>query len=84
MPTIDVGNPTNALDRARQAARALVDREERRWGSRMSAYAAVAATVGASPEWVRRFCCGYADARCDLVVGFNLLAQYERVQRRSE
>ena len=44
----------DGIDRARPFAAALVEREERRSGSRMSAYAAVARTVGVSESWLRK------------------------------
>lgn len=44
----------DTLNHARPFAAALVDREERRTGSRMTAYEIVASTVGVSSSWLRK------------------------------
>lgn len=49
MSSVDLTNLT------RSAVSALVDREERRTGSRMTAYEHVAQTVGTSSSWVQKF-----------------------------
>lgn len=64
---------------ARDAATALVNREYRRTMSRMVAYENVAATIGASSSWLRKFVNCYPDAKPDLVVGFNILVHYARI-----
>jgi hypothetical protein len=48
----------------------------------MAAYERVAQMVGASELWVRRFVCGYSEAKPSLVVGFNILESYRRIATR--
>jgi hypothetical protein len=67
----------------RNAAAALVEREERRTGSLMTAYEIVGSTIGKSSTWVRRFIGSSPDAKFD-PVGFNILAQYDRLCVRVE
>lgn len=64
----------------RSAAKALIERESHRVGSRMVAYEIVAQTVGTSADWLRKFIgpCGEAK-RPDVEVGFNILSVYERL-----
>ena len=45
---------SDTLERARPFAAALIEREERHTGSRMSAYERVANMVGVSPSWLRK------------------------------
>jgi hypothetical protein len=78
------GDSTTIVDDARRAAAALVDRERANLHSKMLAYQRIAEQVGASPEWLRKFIGGYAEAKPSLVVGFNILRLYSRVQRRNE
>lgn len=68
----------------RNVAAALVDREERRTGSRMVAYHNVAATVGASAEWIRKFISLSEAKEPRMTVGFNLIAVYRQVCERVE
>lgn len=69
---------------SRSAAEVLVDREERRTGSRMLAYASVAATIGTTADWVRKFV-GTTEAKePKLSVGFKILQIYSRVCERVE
>ncbi len=44
----------DAIEKTRPFAQALVDRERRKRGSKMSAYAAVGDLAGVSESWVRR------------------------------
>jgi len=68
-----MSSATAVMDTARRAASALVEREERRTRSRMAAYEAVAAMVGTSGAWVRKF-----------VNGYNILTLYGRLCGRIE
>jgi hypothetical protein len=77
--TIDDRNQTDIVAEVRTAARALVEREHRLTLSRMLAYERVAASVGTSAGWLRKFVNAYPDAKPDLVVGFNILAHHARV-----
>jgi hypothetical protein len=71
-------------DISRNAASALVDREERRTGSRMVAYEIVARTVGVSSEWLRKFVSSNEAKEPRITVGFNLMMVYRRVCDRVE
>lgn len=71
------------VEEARNAARALVDREARN-GGRMVAYLRVATMVGTSEIWIRRFVNGSPDASPNLVVGFNILQLYRQVATKRE
>lgn len=75
---------SNVAGLSRCAAEALVDREERRTGSRMMAYETVAQTVGTSSEWLRKFIQRKEGKEPKLTVGFNLLAVYTRICDRVE
>jgi len=69
----------------RSALGALVDREERRTGSRMVAYEIVAQTIGASASWVRAFLGkseGVKEPRITLFQ--NIRASYENLCSRVE
>lgn len=78
---------SEAIGRAHPFAAALVEREERRIGSRMAAYEAVANRVGVSASWLRKLL-----GRQPLVVEaheyLNLAAAYralcERVEAEAE
>jgi hypothetical protein len=73
------------IEQARRAASALVDREEATTRSRMLAYQRVAQLTGANPSWLRKFVCGYPEAKQpSFVVGCNLLAIYARMQKDRE
>lgn len=61
---------------SRNAAEALVAREERRTGSRMSAYEAVARSIGTSAEWLRKFIQRTEGKEPKLSIGFNILSLY--------
>ena len=69
---------------SRNAAMGLVEREERRTGSRMVAYAIVAQTVGTSAEWLRKFISEKEGKEPRVTVGFNLMSLYSRVCDRVE
>lgn len=71
-------------DISRNAAAALVDREERRTGSRMVAYEIVAQTVGTSSEWLRKFLTANGAKEPRMTVGFNLIQVYRTVCERVE
>ncbi|PDT71714.1 hypothetical protein CO683_00715 [Bradyrhizobium ottawaense] len=69
----------------RNALGALVEREERRTGSRMVAYEVVAQTIGASSSWVRAFLGkseGVKEPRITLFQ--NIRASYENLCSRVE
>jgi hypothetical protein len=69
----------------RSALGALVEREERRSGSRMVAYEIVAQTIGASASWVRAFLGkseGVKEPRITLFQ--NIRASYENLCNRVE
>lgn len=69
----------------RSAAKDWVAREERRTGSRMTAYEVVAQTVGASPSWLRKFISGHDEAKQpNWTVGWNILAAYRRACEKFE
>lgn len=73
----------DTLDRARPFAAAMVEREERRTGSRMSAYEIVGQSVGVTASWLRKLI-----GRQPLVVEhhefLNLAAAYRRICERVE
>lgn len=69
---------------SRSAAMGLVEREERRTGSRMLAYEIVAQTVGTSAEWLRKFIAEKEGKEPRITVGFNLMSLYSRVCDRVE
>lgn len=84
-PRIGKKSPMNGVaDISRSAAAALVDREERRTGSRMVAYEVVAQTVGTSSEWLRKFVSSNEAKEPRMTVGFNLIQAYRRVCERVE
>lgn len=74
----------NVASLSRNAASALVDREERRTGSRMLAYEAVAQTVGSSAEWIRKFVNKTEGKEPKLTLGFRILTLYSQVCGRVE
>jgi len=84
-PIFGKRSPMNGVANiSRSAAAALVDREERRTGSRMVAYEIVAQTVGTSAEWLRKFLSSNGAKEPRLTVGFNLIQVYRRVCERVE
>ena len=66
----------------RNAAAMVVQRRERDSGSRMVAYEQVAAMVGVSSDWLRKFIAKSSDATPNLVAGLNILAAYDRMCAR--
>lgn len=76
-----MGSAANIASLTRSAAHALIEREERKTGSRMAAYENVAATIGASSSWLRKFVSGEASIP---IIGFNILSQYDRLCSRVE
>lgn len=71
-------------DLTRQMTAALVEREERRSGSRMFGYEAVAGMVGRSSSWVRKFVRRDPDAKPDFIVGLNIVQLYTATCERHE
>lgn len=72
-------------DLTRMRATELVNRAERRSGSRMSAYELVARSVGVSPGWLRRFIKNYEAAREPRATFYeNIRANYEAFCNRVE
>ncbi len=76
-----MNSASNIAALTRNAAFALVEREERRAGSRMIAYENVASKIGASSSWLRKFL--RDDASVSTIV-FNILSQYESLCSRVE
>lgn len=69
----------------RSALGALVEREERRSGSRMVAYEVVAQTIGASASWVRAFLAKSEAVKEPRITLFqNIRASYENLCSRVE
>ena len=69
----------------RSALGALVEREERRTGSRMVAYEVVAQTIGASSAWVRAFLSKSEAVKEPRITLFqNIRASYENLCSRVE
>jgi hypothetical protein len=69
----------------RSALGALVDREERRVGSRTVAYEIVAQSVGASSSWVRKFLARSEEVKEPRITLFqNIRASYENLCDRVE
>lgn len=68
----------------RERAHVLVERAERKTGSRMAAYEAVAAAVGASPGWLRKLIKGYEAKEPRATIYENIRAQYEALCSRVE
>lgn len=62
-----------------------VHREEHLTGSRMAAYQNIAATVGTSADWIRRFYRGDAAVKePGWALGCNIIENYKRVCERFE
>lgn len=73
---------TNAT---RSALIVMIEREEKRLGSREVAYGAVAKTVGASSSWVKKFVLKISEAKEPRITLFmNIRAAYENVCNRVE
>ncbi len=68
----------------RDMATALVDREERKTGSRMVAYENVARTVGTTSTWLRSFVSTNGAKEPRVSVGFSIIQVYRRVCDRVE
>lgn len=69
----------------RSALGALVEREERRTGSRTVAYEVVAQTVGSSSSWVRKFLAKSEEVKEPRITLFqNIRASYENLCSRVE
>lgn len=69
----------------RSALGALVEREERRTGSRTLAYEIVAQSVGASSSWVRKFLSKSEEVKEPRITLFqNIRASYENLCSRVE
>lgn len=80
-----MSSSAQVLGLTRSAAAALVEREERRTGSRMAAYHNVGAMVGASSSWIRKFVTERPEVKTpDLTTGWNILETYRRVCGRIE
>lgn len=84
-PIFGKRSPMNGVaNLSRNAAAALVDREERRTGSRMVAYVIVAQTVGTSAEWLRKFLSANGAKEPRVTLGFNLMQVYSQICNRVE
>jgi len=69
----------------RSALGALVDREERRTGSRTVAYEIVAQTIGSSASWVRKFLAKSDEVKEPRITLFqNIRASYDNLCSRVE
>lgn len=68
----------------RSAAADWVEREQRRTGSRMTAYEIVAQSVGTSSDWLRKFIADREAKQPSWTVGWNILLLYRRVCERVE
>lgn len=75
-------------DLTRSRAHALVERAERKTGSRMAAYASVAHAVGVSPGWLRKLVRGYEAKEPRAAAYENIRRHYqalcERIERENE
>ena len=79
-----IARKRGAVGLTRSVAAALVDREERRTGSRMVAYEVVAQSVGTSSTWLRSFLSTNGAKEPRLTVGLNLIQAYRRICERVE
>lgn len=69
----------------RSALGALVEREERRTGSRTVAYEIVAQTIGSSSSWIRKFLAKSEEVKEPRITLFqNIRANYENLCSRVE
>jgi hypothetical protein len=80
-PMSDVAHIT---DLTRAAAEQLVRCEERRHGSRMTAYEIVADRAGLKADWLRKFIGRSPRAALSLPAFVNLFAMYDRLCSRVE
>lgn len=77
--------PMTLTDTTRSALWVLVDREERRTGSRGGALEIVAQTVGMSSSWIAKFLSKSTEAKEPRITLFlNIREAYERVCSRVE
>jgi hypothetical protein len=78
-------NGAARIDTLRDAAGWLVSRERQKTGSQMTAYANIAARVGASPSWLRKFLAASPEAKEPRwTIGDAILRQYDRLCARIE
>jgi hypothetical protein len=64
----------------RSALGLLVEREERRTGSRMTAYGNIAERIGSSPSWIRKFLAKSEEVKEPRITLFqNIRANYENL-----
>jgi hypothetical protein len=78
-------NAGNLTDATRCALGVLIDREERRLGSRDLAYEIVAQTVGASSSWLKKFLGRHAEVKEPRITLFlNIRQAYENLCTRVE
>lgn len=68
----------------RDRASALVERAERKTGSRMSAYETVAQSIGVSPGWLRKLIKGYEAKEPRATIYENIRLSYEAFCNRVE
>ena len=71
------------VEDARAKAKALVEREAVRTGSRMAGYEAVAQMIGRSPEWLRAFVNDYGNGKLDPTI-MNIDQQYQRITGKQD
>lgn len=78
-------NAVTLTDATRCALGVLIDREERRLGSRDLAFDVVARTVGASSSWLKKFLGRHAEVKEPRITLFlNIRAAYENLCTRVE
>jgi len=76
---------SRAIEMTRSMATLLVEQESRRTGKKkMPAQDAVAAAVGASASWLRKFMGRNPEAALSFGVGLSIWAAYERMCERIE
>jgi len=68
----------------RSAAHALIERETRTTGSRMAAYQVVAAMIGMSPSWLRKFIGRDPETKLSIPAALNIKQRYDRLCSRIE
>lgn len=74
----------DTLARARPLVAALVEREERRCGSRMAAYDIIGGAIGKSPSWVRKLLGRQDQVAVELHDFLNIALAYRRLCQRVE
>lgn len=77
-------NSARILDLTRSAAAMLVERKQRQTGSRMTAYEAIASSIGTSSSWLRKFLGRSPDAKPDFILGLNIISSYTLLCTRVE